>query len=352
MRLQGSFIPRHKDLLRFLAGLLGSCIFALATVLVGRKIYEDKRNCFAGDSLRCVLDFGQYQIRDDVLWAGLSYEMLQDFSSENRCSLSVESYTKRQSSLDSLRRGSVDIVLLPRFDSVRHVTHVDSVLKSRPVCKEVCWVMRKGDKTRMRQLNRWISDYTSRDSFPSLVERFQAMHSSARPPKIFREQQRLSPYDDIIRFYADSIGWDWRMLAAVIYTESKFAINVTSNVGAKGLMQLMPLTAKVYGVQDVLDPKENIRAGASYLGRLDRLFRKYTSPDDRLKYVFASYNVGETRVLRRLNSPSEAPDSALPVTEIDSAAVSEARSGIDSAVTSYIDKIFDNYRNFCRICGE
>ena len=144
-------------------------------------------------------------------------------------------------------------------------------------------------------------------------------------------------------------------------------------------MQIMPLTVRVYNVQDVLNPEENIRAGASYLGRLDRLFRKYASGDERLRYVFASYNAGETRVLRYLNGTpeDEVSDSALNA-DIDSAAVEGLRADIDSAsvaglpatkssdpsepahvspeintsVTAYVDKIFENYRNFCRICGK
>ncbi len=382
MRFPVNFIRRHKDLLRFAAGLLGACLFALASVLAARKLYEDKRNYFAGETLRCVLDFGQFQIRDDVLWAGLSYEMLQDFASENGCKVRVESYTKRQHSLDSLRVGAVDLVLLPRFDSLRHAAHIDSVLKSRPVCKEVCWVMKGDRNARMRQVNRWISDYTSRDSFPDMVDRFRAMHSSSRPSKIFIEQKRLSPYDDIIRFYADSIGWDWRMLAAVIYTESKFAINVTSNVGAKGLMQLMPLTVRVYGVENPLDPKENIRAGAAYLGRLTRLLRRYTSSQDELlEYVFAAYNAGETRVIRGLcgassHSVTALADSTGTAEPADSAAVkpetdSSMEAQMDSSIVAelapeaeanqkpggkqtedYIKRIFQVYSNFCRICPK
>ncbi len=400
MRFPVNFIRRHKDLLRFAAGLLGSCLFALVVVLEAGKLYEDKHNYFEGESIRCILDFGQYQIKDDVLWAGLSYEMLQDFASENGCKVRIESYTKRQHSLDSLRCGSADIVLLPRFDSTRHVTHIDSVQKSRPVCKEVCWVMRIDDRARMKQVNHWIGEYAARDSFPDLVDRFRAMHSSSRPPKIFSEQKRLSPYDDIIRFYADSIGWDWRMLAAVIYTESKFAINVTSNVGAKGLMQLMPLTVRVYGVENPLDPKENIRAGAAYLGRLTKLLRRYASSQDLLyEYVFAAYNAGETRVIRGLRgaaapsvaaatSPSDtteenaadsttvivlspADSAAIMTSSADSTVTAKLEEKVDSAIVAelapeaeanqkpggkqtedYIKRIFQVYSNFCRICPK
>ena len=138
----------------------------------------------------------------------------------------------------------------------------------------------------------------TRPKFDEMLERFRFMPSSSRPPVQFKQQQRLSPYDEIIKFRADSIGWDWRLLAAVIYTESKFAINVSSPKGAKGLMQIMPLTVKLYDVQNPLDPEENIRAGANYLGRLDKLFRKIEPAQERVKYVLGAYTAGESRILQ------------------------------------------------------
>lgn len=374
MQHSGNIRQRHKELIDFLAGLAGAAIVA---AVVWCAVFISNRpvpNPFEGRKLECALDFGQYHIEGDILYAGLSYEMLEDFASENDCEVSIRAFTRKESSLDSLMSGAVDIVVLPKFDSILHVSHVDSVAKSRAICGELCWVMRREERAEMRRVNSWLGDYSGREEFSEMLERFRFMPSSYRPHKSFTERQQLSPYDDTIKAWADSIGWDWRMLAAVIYTESKFAINVTSRAGARGLMQIMPLTARVYDVQDVLNPEENIRAGASYLGRLDRLFRKYASGDERLRYVFASYNAGETRVLRYLNGTpeDELSDSALNA-DIDSAAVAGLRAEIDSAtvvgrhtgeklatqgtpldtaVTAYVDKIFENYHNFCRICEK
>lgn len=379
MQYRDNIRQRHREIFDFLAGLAGAVVIAATVWCAHHFATRPKPNPLEGRELECVLDFGQYRIEGDILYAGLSYEMLRDFASENNCKVRIRAFTRTESSLDSLMRGAADIVVLPRFDSVLHVSHIDSVAKSRPVCKELCWVMRREEKAEMRRVNSWIGDYTGRSEFREMLERFRFMPSSYHPHKAFIERQQLSPYDSTIRAWADSIGWDWRMLAAVIYTESKFAINVTSGAGARGLMQIMPLTVRVYNVQDVLNPEENIRAGASYLGRLDRLFRKYASGDERLRYVFASYNAGETRILRYLNGTpeDEVSDSALNA-NIDSAAVEGLRADIDSAsvaglpatkssdpseqahvsheintsVTAYVDKIFENYRNFCRICGK
>ena len=64
----------------------------------------------------------------------------------------------------------------------------------------------------------------------------------------FGERREISHYDDLFRKYAKEIGWDWRLLASLAYTESNFNPNVVSWAGAKGLMQLMPATAHAMGI--------------------------------------------------------------------------------------------------------
>jgi membrane-bound lytic murein transglycosylase F len=63
---------------------------------------------------------------------------------------------------------------------------------------------------------------------------------------------RISPYDDLIRKYSEEIGWDWRLLASMIYQESRFLPDAQSWAGADGLMQLMPNTARRFGVNEHL----------------------------------------------------------------------------------------------------
>lgn len=104
---------------------------------------------------------------------------------------------------------------------------------------------------------------------------------------------RISPYDSLFRAYADTIGWDWKMLAAVAYVESKFDTAATSNVGAQGLMQMMPQTARAMGVPEGMerDPSESVRAAVDYFKYLSRLFRRVPEGERRY-FVLASYNAG------------------------------------------------------------
>lgn len=104
---------------------------------------------------------------------------------------------------------------------------------------------------------------------------------------------RISPYDSIFRVYADTVGWDWKMLAAVAYVESKFDTAAVSNVGAQGLMQIMPVTARAMGIPEGMerDPDESVRAAAEYFAYLSHLFRRVPE-SERINFVLASYNAG------------------------------------------------------------
>ncbi len=103
---------------------------------------------------------------------------------------------------------------------------------------------------------------------------------------------RRSRYDTIIERYAAKYRVDPTLVRAVIQVESDFDPHCVSHKGARGLMQLMPATAKRYGVQAIHDPEQNIHGGIRYLAYLTTLFR------DDLPRALAAYNAGENAVLK------------------------------------------------------
>ena len=114
----------------------------------------------------------------------------------------------------------------------------------------------------------------------------RSVRTSARPAKL-----GTTPYDSLILAAAKEHGIDPALIAAVIRAESNFAPHAVSRKGARGLMQLMPATARRLGVRRVFDPRENIRAGTAYLAELASRFG-----DTAVELIAAAYNAGENAV--------------------------------------------------------
>jgi len=112
-----------------------------------------------------------------------------------------------------------------------------------------------------------------------------------------RQRNRSSKYDPMIDRYAIQYGVDPVLVRAVIQVESDFDPRCVSNKGARGLMQLMPETARRYSVASIFDPEQNIRGGVHYLSDLLRMF------NDDLPRTLAAYNAGENAVLKYAGIP-------------------------------------------------
>ncbi len=97
-------------------------------------------------------------------------------------------------------------------------------------------------------------------------------------------------FDSIIKQASQQHGIAEGLIKAVMHTESGFNVNARSPVGAQGLMQLMPATARRFNVSNAYDPYQNIMAGARYLAWLNKRFNGNTS------LVLAGYNAGEGNV--------------------------------------------------------
>jgi soluble lytic murein transglycosylase-like protein len=110
-----------------------------------------------------------------------------------------------------------------------------------------------------------------------------------------RVSTRLSRYSKFIKAAAKKHGFDWHLIVAQIYQESHLNPLAKSSAGARGLMQILPGTARSLGVNDIYDPVENINAGVRYL---KTLYDQYNSIEgaDRMLMALAAYNAGRGHV--------------------------------------------------------
>ncbi|GBD93277.1 soluble lytic murein transglycosylase precursor [bacterium BMS3Abin05] len=149
---------------------------------------------------------------------------------------------------------------------------------------------------------------------------------------------RISRYDRIIKKYSWRYGFDWRLIAAQIYAESRFDPGVRSYVGAVGLMQIMPGTAKHLGTHPklLLKPEINIALGVLYDRRLYNIWKEEKGKD-RLAFTFASYNAGHNRVLRA-QKKARLPDKWKSI-----------KRHLPGQTRHYVFKIFKAYETYKKI---
>ena len=121
------------------------------------------------------------------------------------------------------------------------------------------------------------------------------------PPASAPEPARRAAPREIIALVEEAgarHGLDPRLITTVISVESAFNPRAVSPKGARGLMQLMPLTARQYGVTDLNDPRENIEGGVAYLKDLSRRYK------GDLRLALAAYNAGPEAVERASGVPN------------------------------------------------
>lgn len=164
---------------------------------------------------------------------------------------------------------------------------------------QIAWGVRKNSEKLLDALNDWIVRMRKTNDYYVIYDKYYKSSKSAlrrsrsRYSIINSEKGAISPYDSLIMESADTLDWDWYLLAAQIFKESKFNPQVKSWAGAIGLMQVMPRTGEEYGITDLYDPELNIYAGTQHLLWLkERWLDKIEDKKERQKFILASYNVG------------------------------------------------------------
>jgi len=159
----------------------------------------------------------------------------------------------------------------------------------------------------------------------------------------FTPERTLSAYDQIIRAIAQKYSIESDLIHSIIRVESNYNAAAVSPKGAVGLMQLMPETAREYGVNNIYDPKENIEGGVRYLKDLIKAF------DGKTDLVLAAYNAGQEAIKKYGGIP--------PYAETVNYIQKVKRSGYDkkyirrrTVIYQFTDKtgrrVFTNDQNF------
>ena len=204
-------------------------------------------------TLRCVIDLKGEPVRG--LTVGMNKIILREFADDHALKLEFITPADSADYLDSLLEGAVDLLVMYRADSL----HADGFISTIPFRDSTVWVLRDDRHAETRRLNAWIAVMNGNGGIRKMDRNYRRRVGSSLTS--------ISPYDDIVKRNADEMGWDWRLLSAIIYHESKFINESCSDKGAVGLMQIRN---ERYSVDTLLDPAVNVSIGTKYLTYLSR----------------------------------------------------------------------------------
>lgn len=167
--------------------------------------------------------------------------------------------------------------------------------------QRISWAVPPGSDDLLAECNQWLDEMKDEVDYYVIYNKYFKNRRSfkARIESEFYSlnNNKISKYDELIKSHAGTVGWDWRLIASQVYQESQFNPQARSWAGARGLMQLMPATARELGVSNSYNPEQNVRGGIKYLKQLHGRFDNIEDSVQRIKFTMASYNCGYGHVL-------------------------------------------------------
>lgn len=226
-------------------------------------------------------------------------ERLKNLAQEIGDTIFIKTVNKEVEELiDMVSKGEIDYTVCDENIAKLNESYYENLDIKTPLSfpQNYAWAVTKGNEKLLNDINKWFKNYKTTTRYHVIYNKYFNNTYTLR----YRQSDylahtggRVSRYDEQIKKYSEKLGWDWRLLASLIYQESRFKPNVKSWAGAFGLMQLMPQTAARFGVDTSSSPVENIRAGVGFLQWLDRQFTsKNMSDEEKIKFMLAAYNAG------------------------------------------------------------
>ena len=283
-------------------------------------------------TLRCVIDLKGEPVRG--LTVGMNKIILREFADDHSLELQFITPADSTNYLDSLREGTVDLLVMYRADSL----HANGFISTLPYRDSTVWVLRDDRHAEVRLLNAWIAEMNGKGGIHKLGRTYLRRVGSS--------MTSISPYDAIVKRNADEMGWDWRLLSAMIYHESKFINESCSDKGAVGLMQI---NNEQYSVDTLLIPEVNISIGTKYLTYLSKMFAQHGADSvECLKFALAAYNCGEGNVLKCIRTAEELGVDPTRWDNIVSV-IPEVPNFHGKQTIAYVREVLDTYEEYSEV---
>jgi membrane-bound lytic murein transglycosylase F len=235
-------------------------------------------------------------------------ERLKNLSDEIGDSIFIEEVQEDSEQMISLvANGDIDYTVCDENVALVNQTYYPNIDVSTAISfpQNLAWAVQKGATNLKHEIDTWLTEFKKTTQYAIIYNKyFKNQRSSKMVASDYfaLTSGKISAYDPAIKKYSNQIGWDWRLLASVIYQESRFDPTAESWAGAFGLMQLMPNTARRFGVDRNSPPEQHIRAGVEFIQWLnDRFKDKIPDEQERIKFILASYNIGYGHIVDAMN---------------------------------------------------
>jgi membrane-bound lytic murein transglycosylase F len=275
-------------------------LFSAHTLITNQVLVQNRSDTM-------LIDISELVGRKVLVTQGKYYERLNHYNNEIGGGIDIRlapDSLNVEDLIAMVAEGQIPFTVADNDIALLNKTYYRNIDITLPVSfpQRSAWSVRYSSPELMRAVNQWFEKTTKTRFYRSLHRKyffrnkFYDTESIENPPLL--SSGAISPYDVLIKQQADILGWDWRLLAALIYSESQFNPEAESWAGAIGLMQLMPSTARRMGLADAdfFQPEANLKAGIKYLQRLNKMFSSIEDSNERAKFILAAYNSGEAHI--------------------------------------------------------
>ncbi len=235
---------------------------------------------------------------------------LTDIQFELNGSLKIQTIDTSQTSEDLIRMvadSEIDYTVASREIALINKDYYNNIDISATLTppQDIAFTIHRKHRKLAYALNKFISASRKNQYLYSLYEKYfqtdriLVQTKSKSDSAIPSDSKGISIFDGLIQRYAEKTQWDWRLIAAMIKQESGFNPTARSWAGAMGLMQLMPGTAKKFGLHtysEIYHPELNIQTGTKYIVWLEDFWKDIQDDIERKKFILASYNAGQGHI--------------------------------------------------------
>jgi membrane-bound lytic murein transglycosylase F len=164
--------------------------------------------------------------------------------------------------------------------------------------RDIALALRPEQEKLKAKLDQFITKYYKSLDYNVRYKRYfvSGLYAPSIAGEGFQRTSPISSYDGLFEQYAAKYNFDWRLIAAQSYQESRFNPKAKSFAGARGLMQVMPRTARSLGFDDMYDPEQNVAAALQFMSWLQQRFPRSLTIDEKVYFILAAYNAGHGHV--------------------------------------------------------